>query len=116
VDCGILPWSPSRFWICQRPDANRVTAKRHPLALFTFNVGVELGQLIFIAVILGLFAAARQFKPAPIVERHALFAMTYAIGAVAAFLFIERLVGSQPDREAGLTLPGVVLIGSTSRR
>ena len=64
-----------------------------PLALFTFNVGVELGQLIFIAVILGLFAAARQFKPAPIVERHALFAMTYAIGAVAAFLFIERLVG-----------------------
>ena len=33
-----------------------------PLALFTFNVGVELGQLIFIAVILGLLAAARRFS------------------------------------------------------
>jgi hypothetical protein len=64
-----------------------------PLALFTFNVGVEAGQIIFITVILGLFAAARHFKPAPIVERHALFAITYAIGAFAAFWFIERLAG-----------------------
>jgi HupE / UreJ protein len=64
-----------------------------PLALFTFNVGVEVGQLIFIAVILALLAAARRFKPAPIVERNALFATTYAIGTLAAFWFIERLAG-----------------------
>jgi hydrogenase/urease accessory protein HupE len=64
-----------------------------PLALLTFNVGIEVGQLIFIALILGLIAATRQFKLAPIVERHALFAMTYTIGALAAFLFIERLAG-----------------------
>lgn len=64
-----------------------------PLALFTFNVGVEVGQLIFIAVILGLLAAARRLKPAPIVERHALFATTYGIGGLAAFWFIERLAG-----------------------
>lgn len=64
-----------------------------PLALFTFNLGVEVGQLIFIAAILGLLAAARRFKPAPIIERRALFATTYGIGALAAFWFIERLAG-----------------------
>ena len=64
-----------------------------PLALFTFNVGVGVAQLIFIAVILGLLAAARRFKPSPIVEHHALFATTYAIGALAAFWFIGRLAG-----------------------
>ena len=64
-----------------------------PLALFAFNVGVEVGQLIFIAAVLGVLAAARRFKPAPIVERRALFASTYVIGALAAFWFIERLAG-----------------------
>jgi hydrogenase/urease accessory protein HupE len=66
-----------------------------PLALFTFNVGVEVGQLIFIAVVLGLLAAVRRFEPAPIVEGRALFATTYGIGALAAFWFIERLAGLQ---------------------
>ena len=60
------------------------------LALFAFNVGVEVGQLIFIAAVLGVLAAARRFKPAPIVERRALFASTYVIGALAGFWFIER--------------------------
>ena len=64
-----------------------------PLALFTFNLGVEVGQLIFIAAILGLLAAAGRFKPAPMVQRRALFATTYGIGALAAFWFIERLAG-----------------------
>jgi hydrogenase/urease accessory protein HupE len=64
-----------------------------PLAVFTFNVGVEVGQLIFIAVVLGLLAAARRFKPAPIVEGRARFVTTYGIGALAAFWFIERLAG-----------------------
>lgn len=64
-----------------------------PFALFSFNLGVEMGQLIFIAAVLGLLAAARRFKPAPIVERRALFATTYGIGALAAFWFIERLAG-----------------------
>ena len=64
-----------------------------PLALFAFNIGVEVGQLIFIAAVLGVLAAARRFKPPPIVERRALFASTYVIGALAAFWFIERLAG-----------------------
>lgn len=64
-----------------------------PLALFAFNIGVEVGQLIFIAAVLGVLAAARRFKPAPIVERRALFVSTYVIGALAAFWFMERLAG-----------------------
>jgi len=64
-----------------------------PLALFTFNVGVEIGQLIFIAVVMGILSVARQFRPPPILARRAQFATTYAIGALAAFWFIERLAG-----------------------
>src|SRR5262249_1293493 len=64
-----------------------------PLALFAFNVGVEVGQIIFIAAVLTLLAAARRINPAPIIERHALTVATYAIGSLAAFWFIERLAG-----------------------
>ena len=62
-----------------------------PLALFSFNVGVEAGQLIFIATVLGLLACARRIGFPPVIERHALPVATYAIGTMAAFWFIERL-------------------------
>jgi hypothetical protein len=62
-----------------------------PLALFTFNVGVEIGQLAFIGAVLGTFALARRVALPPIVVRHAVPAATYAIGALAAFWFIERV-------------------------
>jgi len=64
-----------------------------PIALFAFNVGVEVGQLIFIGTVLTLFAAAGRFNLAPIVGRRALHATTYGIGALAGFWFIERLAG-----------------------
>jgi hydrogenase/urease accessory protein HupE len=64
-----------------------------PLALFSFNVGVEAGQLIFIGTILGLLACARRIDFPPVIERHALSVATYAIGTMAAFWFIERLAG-----------------------
>jgi len=64
-----------------------------PLALFAFNVGVEVGQLVFVAAVIGLLAAVSRFRPAPVLERRALFASTYAIGSLAAFWFIERLAG-----------------------
>ncbi|MEW6143568.1 MAG: HupE/UreJ family protein [Thermodesulfobacteriota bacterium] len=64
-----------------------------PLALFTFNVGVEIGQLAFIGAVLVVIAQARRIKIAPIFDRYALPAATYTIGALAAFWFIERLVG-----------------------
>jgi hypothetical protein len=62
-----------------------------PLALFAFNVGVEIGQLAFIGVVLGVIALARRIKVSTIFDRYALPAATYTIGALAAFWFIERL-------------------------
>ncbi len=64
-----------------------------PLALFAFNVGVELGQLAFIAVVLGLFALAKRIRLAASLERYARPAAPYAIGILASFWFFERLAG-----------------------
>jgi len=63
-----------------------------PLALLFFNVGVEIGQLAFIACILGLIALARRLSlPRPVWLSG--FA-AYAIGSIAAFWLIERSVTS----------------------
>ena len=64
-----------------------------PLALLTFNMGVEIGQLIFIGCVLGVLACVTRISLPSVVERHALAVVTYAIGSVAAFWFIERLAG-----------------------
>ncbi len=64
-----------------------------PLALFAFNVGVELGQLAFIGAVLGLAALAKRLPmPRPLAQ-HALPVASYAIGTLAAFWFVERLAG-----------------------
>ena len=62
-----------------------------PLALFAFNAGVELGQLAFIAVVLGAIALARRARVPAEVARHALPVTAHAIGILAAFWFFERL-------------------------
>ena len=62
-----------------------------PLALFAFNIGVECGQLAFVAVVLSLATLARRFRFAARVERYASQAAPYAIGTLAAFWFFERL-------------------------
>lgn len=59
-----------------------------PLALLAFNVGVELGQLAFIAVLLSAVYAVRQVIAIP---RQAVVASAYAIGIVAAFWSVQRL-------------------------
>jgi hydrogenase/urease accessory protein HupE len=64
-----------------------------PLALFSFNLGVELGQLAFIAVVLAVMRFSL-LLPLPIPDGPRLrTAASYAIGSVAAFWFIERLAG-----------------------
>ena len=60
-----------------------------PVALLTFNLGVEAGQMVVIAVTAGVLAALARF--APLVRRPAVLAATYGIGAVASFWFIERI-------------------------
>lgn len=59
-----------------------------PLALFAFNVGVEIGQLLFIAVIL---LVARSIRLVFAFGRPMRIAAAYGIGTVAAFWMVERL-------------------------
>jgi hydrogenase/urease accessory protein HupE len=61
-----------------------------PLALFSFNLGVELGQLAFIGIVLGTMAAAGRLLSAP-VTGHVFTVTTYTIGGLAAFWSIERV-------------------------
>ena len=62
-----------------------------PLALFAFNVGVELGQLAFIGAVLVLLWIARRVANLRFAERRVTQAAPYAIGALAAFWFVERV-------------------------
>ena len=60
-----------------------------PLALFTFNLGVEIGQLLFIAAVLGaihLLAKVRTRRPVP-----GKLLAAYAIGVMATFWLFERV-------------------------
>jgi len=60
-----------------------------PLALLFFNVGVEVGQLLFIAALLGAVAVVRRIHiPFP---RWMELIPPYAIGGVAMFWVIERI-------------------------
>lgn len=60
-----------------------------PVALLTFNLGVEAGQLMIIAATMAMLAALARF--APKIRRPAIITSTYVIGAVASFWFIERI-------------------------
>ena len=60
-----------------------------PLALLFFNFGVEAGQLMFIAAVLGVIAAFRHVCiPLP---RWSEFVPPYVIGSVAVFWVLQRL-------------------------
>jgi len=62
-----------------------------PLALFAFNVGVEVGQIAFIGALLGTMSIAKRFGILTSVERHVTQAAPYAIGALAGFWFVGRV-------------------------
>jgi hydrogenase/urease accessory protein HupE len=62
-----------------------------PLALFAFNVGVELGQLAFIAAVLIVVAIARKARFRGVLTDHILRWAPYAIGSLAALWFVERI-------------------------
>ena len=64
-------------------------ADRIPLALLFFNVGVEIGQLLFVAIVLALAALFRLARrPLP---RWAALAPPYLIGTLAMFWVIQRV-------------------------
>jgi HupE/UreJ protein len=60
-----------------------------PLALLTFNLGVEAGQLLFVAAVLAAFRAAAALVTVPIVP--ARLAAAYFIGTTAAVWLVTRL-------------------------
>lgn len=62
-----------------------------PLALFTFNVGVELGQLTFIAVIFVAVALSRRIGLPNMIEKYMQPLVTYGVGSLATYWFFERL-------------------------
>jgi hydrogenase/urease accessory protein HupE len=61
-----------------------------PTSLLFFNVGVELGQLAFVALCLGALAAVRRFVR--LGAAHVRW-VAYALGAVASFWTIEPVSG-----------------------
>jgi hypothetical protein len=64
-----------------------------PLALIAFNIGVEVGQLAFIAAVVGVIRLAEQFRIPDMVECRLRTFTAYGVGVVAAFWFVERLGG-----------------------
>lgn len=60
-----------------------------PTALLTFNLGVEIGQLMIIATALMLIALVSRLRPQSL--RPATVIATYAIGTIASFWLIERV-------------------------
>jgi hydrogenase/urease accessory protein HupE len=62
-----------------------------PLALLTFNLGVELGQLLFIGAVLAVAAGWRASVYPTFRTRSVQPLVAYAIGVVATFWLIERL-------------------------
>ena len=63
-----------------------------PIALLTFNLGVETGQLLFVVGVAALLAGIRHLHNHTTLVL--LRAAPYAIGGIAAFWTIERLVKS----------------------
>ncbi len=62
-----------------------------PLALLAFNLGVEAGQLLFVAVVLIVGLIVRRLIELPSVPPRRWAG--YAIGCVAGFWFVERVTG-----------------------
>lgn len=61
-----------------------------PLALIFFNVGVELGQVAFVAVVLFLAWVLHKLKQPALLEKAETIAI-YSIGSLSSFWLFERL-------------------------
>jgi len=61
-----------------------------PWALAFFNIGVEIGQIAFVLVVLAFIKLLSYKKNCPVLIKKI---PAYAIGGVASFWLIERVVG-----------------------
>jgi hydrogenase/urease accessory protein HupE len=66
-------------------------ADQIPLALLNFNIGVELGQLSFVAVVIALSTITAKISPR--INQAAFKPVVYATGIIAAFWCVERISG-----------------------
>jgi hydrogenase/urease accessory protein HupE len=62
-----------------------------PLALLFFNIGVEIGQLLFIAAMLVAMRSLQRLSADHAVLRRAAVVPAYLIGAIASYWTIERV-------------------------
>lgn len=62
-----------------------------PLALLFFNIGVEIGQLIFVGALLAGAALLRRLA-GPVDARWSTVVPAYAIGGLASYWMIERVI------------------------
>lgn len=61
-----------------------------PMALLTFNLGVETGQLLFVAAVLAVFRLSSGVIRVPAAP--ARLAASYAIGAMSVYWLVSRLI------------------------
>ena len=87
----------ARLRLCRRARRSGTAGSRVPIALLSFNLGVEIGQLVFVAAVMtagDLFrrAMAPRLEPAMLQQTLNRLDVTaaYAIGAIAACWLIER--------------------------
>lgn len=62
-----------------------------PMALFLFNLGVEIGQLLFVAAVAAIFLALRRMRIPDRARQLARPVAAYAIGAFSMYWFLDRL-------------------------
>lgn len=62
-----------------------------PLSLLLFNLGVEIGQLLFVAAVMAALALLARLRWPAAAPRLAWLAASYAIGSFSFFWFLERL-------------------------
>lgn len=64
-----------------------------PIALLFFNIGVELGQIMFVGFVLATVVSFKVLFEPVTPLRHFRQVVVYGIGSLAMFWFIERLTG-----------------------
>ncbi len=62
-----------------------------PLALLTFNIGVELGQLLIVIAAIAVLRLISHYRPKWLITLK--WVLAYAIGIIATYWFIERMIG-----------------------
>jgi hypothetical protein len=62
-----------------------------PMALLTFNLGVEAGQLMFVAAVLLAYQGLRLLYDGPVIGGR--MAAAYGIGSIATFWLVSRVSG-----------------------